>query len=139
MRNLIILFVLFIFCSCVKENDLRTTCYSFENMTNKNIVLEFYSYNSGQAVTVRDIFTQNGKGVFAKKCLTDNRFAGPVETYEGDSIVIKFNNNKKLIYLLNFGDTNEPIFTSGGYRREEGTNNFFFDITEEDFNNAEPY
>jgi hypothetical protein len=139
MKNLIMLFALIIISSCVREPDLRTTCYAFENQTDENLVLEFWSYNSGQAVTVRDIFTQNGKGVFAKKCETDNRLAGPVQVYRGDSIVMKFNDNRKLTYLFNFSDTDEPIFSSNGYRREEGTNNFFWDVTEEDFNNAEPF
>jgi hypothetical protein len=139
MKIIISLIALFMFSGCVNE-DLITTCYAFENQTNENLVLEFWSYNSGQAVTVRDIFNQNGKGVFAKKCIAnDTRLAGPVQIYQGDSIVLKFNNNKKLTYLLNFGDTDDPIFFSGNYRREEGTNNFFWDVTEEDFNNAEPY
>ena len=125
--------------SCVREDELRTTCYSFENKTDENLVLEFWSYNIGQAVTLKDIFTQNGKGVFAKKCDRDNRLLAPITIYVGDSIVLKFNNNRKLTYLFNLGDTDESIFFSGGYRREKGTNNFFWDVTKEDFQRAEPH
>ena len=139
MSKLICFILLAATFSCVKEAELRTTYYSFENQTDKDLVVEFWNYNSGQFVSLQDRFTQNGKGVFANKCVSDNSIPGPKEIYAGDSIIIKFNNEKKLTYLWNFSNTDDPIFFSGSYRREPGTNNFFWDVTEEDFNNAVPY
>jgi hypothetical protein len=135
MKNILIIICLILVSSCVRE-DNSTFCYSLINTTNRTIKLEFYAI-SGQSPEPLDSFEKTGRGVITKKCRADMGFADPATVYRSDSIIVRFDAMKKLTFT-NSGVI-EQLFISSFYQREEGTLNYTYEFTEEDFNNAVPY
>ncbi len=62
----------------------------------------------------------------------------PINVVEFDSVVVKFNDNRKLTFSTSSG-ANQQIFLLDFYQREGNSDNYTFEFTEEDFNNAEPF
>ena len=137
MKKLSIL-ILLIIASCDPDQEDRTTCYSYINNSNQDIVLEMYDYNSGQFITEIGTFSLQENGLIVERCKTERDVPGPTNLYRFDSIVVKFNNIKKLTYLFRLGQNPDPIFDGNEYDLEQvgNTFNLSWKLTEEDFNNA---
>jgi hypothetical protein len=120
-----------------------------ENNSNKNIQINFYLL-SEPVNSFSDINLNQGEifdGIsfeFSRPVSNNTDYTGPRLSFKSDSAVVIFDNQKKLSsYLISDMDVTfcEPksrnIFRHGNY---EGIDNdqFVFEITEEDFNNATP-
>ncbi|PQJ20401.1 hypothetical protein [Nonlabens tegetincola] len=137
MKKLLLIALLFL--SCVRHEDERDTCYSFINGTDRNVNLELYSFNSGQFVSLIDSFSINGMGLIDQKCDNSLRILSPVNVYRFDSVIVKFDNLKKLTYLRRFEGQDDEFFFSSYYERDGNSRNFSYTFTEEDYNNAIPF
>lgn len=132
MRYIIIIFLVFA-TSCVREDE-STVCYSYTNATLNKINMEFYSSNG----TLLEEIEKNGIGLITKKCYSEMGFVTPRNVVEFDSVIVKFNDARKLTFSTSSG-ANQQIFLLDFYQREGETLNFNYIFTEEDFNNAEPF
>lgn len=140
MKKLSIL-ILLILASCDPDQEDRTTCYSYINNSNQEIVMEMYDYNSGHFLTEIGIFVKSENSVIIERCKTERDVPGPTNLYKFDSIVVKFNNSKKTTYLFRFGQNPDPIFDGNEYDLVQRGNMFdlSWEFTEEDYNNAVPF
>lgn len=140
MKKLLILLSLVLIISCDPDQEDKTTCYSYLNGTNRDVKLEFYDYNSGQFVTEIGIYDKNGIGLLTNFCKSSRRALGPVSVIRMDSIVVKFDNNKRLVYLKE-NDLGGPdlLYHTDDYQRDGNSLNFSYTFTEEDYNDAIPY
>ncbi len=129
--------------SCTREPDENfNTCYKFVNETDRLIQLEFYDYqNCGDFVFNVGDFSNRGVGLLSEKCKKDNFIPGPTSIHGFDSIIVKFDNSKRLIYLWNCSENPDSIYDPNFYelQRDGNSYNFIWSFTEEDFQNAEPY
>ena len=122
--------------SCVREDE-KTTCYSYINGTDKNIQLEFYSFNNPNDDLIGS-FEKNGEGLIVEKCATDMGSSAPFEVFKYDSVIVKFNDMRRLSYSIsNSADRN--FFFNSFFEQRGSSSNYFYEFTEEDFNNAVPY
>ena len=102
MKKCLAYCIILILSSCTREPEKQETCYSYINQTEYNVTLELYSYNSGQAVTNIGFYKVNAKGLSVKKCRNAVEIPGPVTVFQADSIVVKFNDEKRLNYFFDF-------------------------------------
>jgi hypothetical protein len=137
MKKLISLFFLVIICSCVREDE-TTTCYSYLNGTSHNIKLEFYSFTNSANGNLTNSFEKNGEGLIIKKCAADMGISFPYEVYKYDSVIVKFNDVRKLTYTIS-NDSDSHFFSPSFLQRDGNSFNHTYEFTEEDFNNADPY
>ncbi|WP_167342644.1 hypothetical protein [Nonlabens sp. SY33080] len=139
IRIIFFIIVLFLF-SCDPGDEDRQSCYSFINGIDRDVVLEFYSYNSGQNISTIGTYSLNGMGLLNNFCKSSRRALGPVSVIRMDSIIVKFDNTKKITYLkvneLGFADF---LYHVNDYTKEGETFNYSYTFTEEDYNNAIPF
>lgn len=144
------LFILFLaFYNCGPEAEKFGRNYSIENTSNHIVELDFYSSTTPQTDLTNIILERNeiiaGKRFeFSRPVSTNSDYTGPQNSFLSDSVVIIFDNQRKLsTYLISDmeGTFSEPelrnLFRHGNYE-DIGNENFLFRITEEDFENATP-
>lgn len=124
MRYLLVILLVFFVACDPDEEQQRTTCYSYINNSNQEIVMEMYDYNSGQFLTEIGTFVKSENGVIVERCKTERDVLGPTNLYKFDSIVVKFNNSKKITYLFRFGQNPDPIFDGNEYDLVQYGNTF---------------
>jgi len=135
MKNVNILLLFLIFSSCTRET-VRNTCFKFSNNTNYNISVEIYSSLNSSLDPV--IIASNNSGVFYSEC--KNRFTRiPVtEFFQSDSIVVKFDNQRRFISHLPAGTFSfTGVLNEENYLREGDT--FTYTFTQQDYDNATPF
>ncbi|AGC76560.1 hypothetical protein LX97_01220 [Nonlabens dokdonensis] len=140
MKYIIQILVIFFVSFCTRTEDEKATCYSFLNGTNKEVQLELYNYNGNRITIEIGTYLSSGPGLLVNKCKESLDVPGPVSVYRFDSIVVKFDNTKKLTFLGRLSqDVPDPLFFEDSYQRDGNSLNFSYTFTEEDYNNAVPY
>ncbi|ARN76994.1 hypothetical protein BST97_02700 [Nonlabens spongiae] len=140
-KTLIIIALSSFFTNCVRESEPKKFCYLFINDTDRSVVMEQYRINSAGAF-LENTYVKNGVGVLAESCKTDVRIPTVTEAYRVDSIVVMFDNLRKLSYRIaqeEQGFVADSIFFSDEWEDDPSNNNFYWRFTEEDYENAEPY
>lgn len=137
MRTLILFLILIL--SCNREVEV-TDCYVFTNQTSRALKMETYRYYSSGAFLQEEYEIANS-GVLIEKCVSSMARTFVTDAYRADSIIVKFDNSRRLVYLSSVASPtgNDSVFFADFWEQEPGTNNFFWRFTEEDYNNAIPY
>lgn len=139
MKYLYLIFAILITVSCDPDEEDRITCYSYINGTDKEVTLEFYNYNGGRLITEIGTYSSDALELITSQCKSKRDVPGPVNFFRFDSIVVKFDNNRKLTYLWRFGQGGDAIFYGDSYQRDGESSNFSYTFTDIDYNNSEPF
>lgn len=140
MKYLYLIFIIFIAESCDPNDDNKNSCFAFLNGTDNDITLELYSYNAGRSITEIGNYGISGVGLLTNFCKSSRRALGPVSVIRMDSIVVKFDNNRKLTFLSDFAQGSpDLLYNTDDYQRDGTSLNFSYTFTEEDYNNAVPF
>ncbi|UII79386.1 hypothetical protein [Flagellimonas sp. CMM7] len=153
MKNTTLITLLFLILACGPEAPMFDRQYVIQNSSSFQIVLQFYKngepsrYNETLLNTSNQlegsVLTRSGGpwDDLAKEQLIDN----PVASLEADSITVIFNKEKKATYTIEFMQTGVPAFNPANRNllRDTdyvsiGKDKFLFQITDSDYEGAEP-
>lgn len=132
------LFLIFVTTGCVREIN-SDTCYILINETDFDIVVEIYNRdNNGDGNrSLREELSTNAQGIFYSKCSSGRGLQEAEFFFKSDSIVVKFDDQRRLISLSQTGIPDTGLFISSFYSLLDGT--FTKTFTQQDYDNAEPF
>ena len=139
-RILIVIIISSFFINCIRESEEQTHCFLFINDSERSILMEQYRINSAGAF-LENTFEKSGSGVLSESCRTHFRMPTVTEVYRVDSIIVKFDDSRRLTFTTSLGQnqTTDSIFYVDKWEDDRDNNNFYWRFTEEDFQNAEPF
>jgi len=135
MKKILVLIIGFLVLSCTDEADEQTYTTNIRNSSNSTI--EVKGYNVPRELVFDEMIQSNNS---SSNCTTSS------ETFLGlscriDSLVVTFNNDKGYI-TTSLGENNlsfinrNPLLGNISDFNDLGNNTFEFEITEDDFDNA---
>lgn len=128
--------------SCVREDE-KTSCIKYINDTNYSIVIEIYDGSRTSTVErrVKESIDTQSTGLFYSECVSRRVPFPPPLFFDTDSIVVKFNNNRRSI--SNYVDNGDGTITVLGLLNRDnyvvdGTT-YTYTFTQQDYDNAMPF
>ena len=142
MKKQIIYFVIFCLVSSCNPNggDDVDACVNLINDTNFDIVVEIYNKDlDGDGVTtLLETASSDGTGLFFRKCEVSRGSIPPSSIFNSDSIVVKFNNQRRAISTV----SRDRLSFSGlldQFNYQNTINGLTYTFTQEDYDNATPF
>lgn len=138
MKNIILLIITLITFSCgTDQGEGKTYVYTLENGSGRNIKIDAYK-SSTTDMKPETLYLEEGKAITKTFQSPDpplQEYYDFIYFFQGDSIVVNYNNEKKQIFVLETceGSERNPLNICI-YSDQEET----FTFTEEDYENAIP-
>ena len=132
VRNTIAFVFVFAIISCVRDEQ-EQRCFNLVNSTNREI--NFKLFNNSDDLILE--FERAAEGLFNRSCASSLGSVLVTDVYPGDSIVVEFDQQRRLIFAQGQDNPRNIIFFVNEWIKD-GSDSFWY-FTEEDFNNAEPF
>ena len=134
VRNTIAFTFVFVFTiiSCVRDEQ-EQRCFNLVNSTNREI--NFKLFNNSNDLILE--FERSAEGLLDRSCSSSLGSVLVTDVYPGDSIVVEFDQQRRLIFAQGQDNRRNRIFFVNEWVKE-GSDSFWY-FTEEDFDDAEPF